>query len=123
MECSTSRISFTATVQVRRTTDPSVAYSSFVRHGLTVTERPESPTSQLFMVMRGASPITRGRWPGLQSHRDRGELSRNRLWRTTLRNVGEEHLGCLLARTRRPYPRQASWRPLPVSTLQSKKIR
>src|SRR5208282_1079882 len=33
MECSTSRISLTATVQVRRTTNQSVAYSSFVRYG------------------------------------------------------------------------------------------
>ena len=32
MECSTSRISFTATVHVRRTTGQSVAYSPFVRH-------------------------------------------------------------------------------------------
>ena len=32
MECSTSRISFTATVHVRRTTCKSVPYSSFVRH-------------------------------------------------------------------------------------------
>jgi len=65
MECSTSRISFTATVHVRRTTHESVLYSCFVRHLSSSRSAFSRPRSN----WGGTScrkPVSRTTWAGLK---------------------------------------------------------